>query len=375
MIFKSLNYLIVAFFVLCSDITIGSFRFSGVHDVRVKRSIHSYADSAVITLPAMCKIRKGNNDALELTVTSEQFKENDPVIINLGYNNEQPPIGKVTPARKWNDKESDGNTMFTVFQGFVKKIGIGTPIQVECEGYVRKLRQDVQVKRSSKNAKVSEVLKLLETGKDGAATGIKVHVEHDMGLSNLKLSNKNGVEVIEEIKRLAQGVLTIFFIEPNKLWCGLTYSPFSEGDSPFELGEISYRLGYNVVKDNSLNIRKVGAERVKVIVSGTDAAGNKISAESGDKDAHREQKLMVSGIADKAGLKMIANERQLKENYDGYEGSITTFGEPFVTIADNVSLIDNEYPERAGSYKVKAVTTKFDNSGYRRQLTLAEKAD
>ncbi|MBK8679072.1 MAG: hypothetical protein IPN25_10480 [Sphingobacteriales bacterium] len=61
--------------------------------------------------------------------------------------------------------------------------------------------------------------------------------------------------------------------------------------------------------------------------------------------------------------------------YSGYEGSITTFGEPFVTIADNVSLIDNEYPERAGSYKVKAVTTKFDNSGYRRQLTLAEKAD
>ena len=355
----------MAFFVLCSDITIGSFRFSGVRDVRVKRSIHSYADSAVITLPAMCKIRKGNIDTLQLTVTSEQFKENDPVIINLGYNNEQLPTGNVTPVRKWNDKDSTKNAMFTVFQGFVKKIGIGTPIQVECEGYVRKLRQDVQVKRSSKNAKVSEVLKLLETGKDDAPTGIKVHVEHDMDLANLKLSNKNGVEVIEEIKRLAQGVLRIFFIEPDKLWCGLTYAPISEGESPFELGEISYRLGYNVVKDNSLNIRKVDAERVKVIVNGTDAAGDKITAESGDKDAHREQKLMVSGITDEAGLKIIANEMQLKENYDGYEGSITGFLQPWCEPGWMVNVEDSRYPGMDGKYLIEATEVTFGNNGAR----------
>ncbi len=355
----------MAFFVLCSDITIGSFRFSGVHDVRVKRSIHSYAESAVITLPAMCRIRKGKNDALTLTVTSEQFKENDPVIINLGYNNEQSPTGKVTPVRKWNDENSTKNTIFTVFQGFVKKIGIGTPIQVECEGYLRKLRQDVKVKRSSKNTKASEVLKLLETGKDGTATGIKVHVEHDMDLSNLKLSNKNGVEVIEEIKRAAQGILNIFFIEPDKLWCGLTYAPFSEGKSPFGLGEIYYRLGYNVVKDNTLNVRKTGAERVKVIVTGTDAAGNKIAAESGDNEAQHEIKVMASGIADKAGLLMIANEKQLKENYDGYEGSITGFLQPWCEPGWIVNIEDSRYPGMDGKYLIEATEVTFGNNGAR----------
>lgn len=354
----------MAFFALCSDITIGSFRFCGVHDVRVKRSIHSHEDSAVISLPALCRIRKGNKDSLKAVAVSDQFKENDEVTINLGYNNEIIPGGAVTPVRKWNEDRQDGYAMYTVFRGFVRKVVLGNPVQVECEGYVRKLRLDVSVKKFRSAAKVSEVLKLLETGKNGP-TGITIDVRDDIDLMNLKLSNCNGVEVIEEIKRVSQGVLGIFFIEPARLWCGLTYTPFSKGDTPFALGEITYKVGHNVVRTNTLTLRKSGTEKVKIVISGTNAAGKKMQRESGDKDAKCEKKVIVNGIAGEDGLKLMAKELQFRENYSGYEGSITGFLQPWCEPGWLVNIIDSHYPAWDGKYLVEATEVTFGTNGAR----------
>lgn len=49
------------------------------------------------------------------------------------------------------------------------------------------------------------------------------------------------------------------------------------------------------------------------------------------------------------------NNQLNKVHYEGYYGSIRTFGYPFVNIGDVVNIQDPNYPERNGYYKVKRV--------------------
>ena len=132
---------------LKSEITIGSWRFSGVHEVSIKQGIHGYAQSAFIKLPTRCVTRKGNE--LKNVVTGNQFLEGDKVVIKLGYS------FNGTVAK-----------MNTEFEGFVKRKNADMPIEIECEGYVRQLRLDVHLDKSYESTTVKSVLQDLIKGTD-----------------------------------------------------------------------------------------------------------------------------------------------------------------------------------------------------------------
>ena len=60
---------------------------------------------------------------------------------------------------------------------------------------------------------------------------------------------------------------------------------------------------------------------------------------------------------------------------DGYSGSLTSFAIPFVRQGFTASIINNEYPERAGDYYVDTVTTTLNDMGaYHRVAKLGSKA-
>ena len=112
-------------FILNSDISIGKpgvnqFRFTGVHELRIKRSIHNYTDTAIIQLPSIATLfTKNNSSSPKTVITGKQWNDGDPVTIKLGYNNE----------------------MHEEFKGFIKHRDLNMPLEIECEGYAYQLKE------------------------------------------------------------------------------------------------------------------------------------------------------------------------------------------------------------------------------------------
>jgi hypothetical protein len=184
-------------FVLQSEITIGTFKFSGAHEVRIRRGIHGYSDWASIKVPSMCTVVAGKSSSPISFTTASKFIDGDPVTIKLGY---------------------DGD-LREEFRGFVKRRNLAMPLEIECEGYVRPLRLTTIQADLSKGMDVKEALKLACYG-----TGIVVDCQVEFTIYGRNLTNATGTALLDEIKKCSDHTLTIFFIEPDVLWCGLVYT-------------------------------------------------------------------------------------------------------------------------------------------------------
>jgi hypothetical protein len=105
-----------------------------------------------------------------------------------------------------------------------------------------------------------------------------------------------------------------------------------------------------------------------VVAVSIDDNNNRTTVEVGDKDG--EQRTFNYYNLSKPDLETVANTELQKLKYNGYKGSFSTFGTPVVKHGDTVTLIDRLYPEREGTYSVKAVNTGFGTSGYRQTVFL-----
>ena len=325
-------------FVLNSRITINGISFSGVHEVRTQCSIHSPADSCTIKIPSVGRVKPKTGETGSKQALSTLFKENDPVKVELGYN------GKLQ----------------TEFEGFVRWLYPGDMLTIECEGYIRPLRLNKNIKGYYKETSVKELLELALKGTD-----ITVDVLGDIPLHNITLDNAGGSDIISEIKKICQGVITIFFIEPKRLWAGLTYTTYKNNTDPFGIGTAKYRIGYNCLRDNSLKIKNP-TEPVQIIFGGTLATGRRISTESEKKVLTNKVHAINNNIRSIADLQKIANEMQYQKNYTGFEGSITAFLQPLVRPGYKVHIRDDRYPDSEGDYMAEGVEVVFGMHGARR---------
>lgn len=88
----------------CSKITIGSKYFGGVHDIKIKRSIHTIGATASVKVPVTAVLRQTGTPPAYVE-TAQVIKAGDPVEIQLGY---------------------DGR-LYTEFRGYVKQLNLQTP--------------------------------------------------------------------------------------------------------------------------------------------------------------------------------------------------------------------------------------------------------
>lgn len=332
-------------YTLDSDITIGKFHFTGVNEVRIERSIHSFEDRCIIKLPAKAWVKKKGKSEPTKTTTAALFAEGDAVTVKLGY---------------------DGKLQ-TEFEGFVKRRNMGMPIEIECEGYSRLLRLKTLTANLSKGI---DVKKLLQTLCEG--TGIKVEVPATFTMYGRNFTGADGLAVLDEIKKVSDGQMTIFFIEPKKLWCGLVYTPFLAGTKVYDLPTVRYRLGYNCIKDGALRER-VPSEKVQIIINGQLASGDAVRTESDDKVATRKLRTLINGVKDVAVIKTFANEKANNMNYAGYEGYVTGFLQPYCQPGWSAVVKDDDYPERDGTYLVESTTVTFGQNGARRMVEMGPK--
>ena len=322
-------------FVLNSDITIGKYVQVKPHDVKITKSIFEYVDRAKITLPITARIVREGKVITATAETAKQFAEGDKVVIKLGYN----------------------GILRQEFEGFVSRINFTAPLEIECEGYSYQLRKKMLTGTVVK-IKLKDLLKKITEGTDIVLD----ETIPDFVIDKLILEGKNGVRILEELQGTSKQLIKFFFTG-NKLYGGLQFLKIK--------ADVKYRLGWNVIKDNNLKLREAKNDEVTVNWIGENKDGTKTHAKKGTKGVVKTRTSHV--ITDADSLQKLADAEHKKLSYDGYEGKITTFGQPYCEPGYRAILDDKKYPERSGHYIVNNTEVSYGMSGFRRSIGIGEK--
>lgn len=85
----------------------------------------------------------------------------------------------------------------------------------------------------------------------------------------------------------------------------------------------------------------------------------------------RELKVFKSHtIKDKGTLDKMSNAVHSNLTFDGYEGKITSFLQPYCEPGYKAILEDKTYPERGGNYIIEAVEVTYGTGGARRKVSI-----
>lgn len=349
-------------FTLNSNITIGRYRLKP-HEVKIKRSMSNYRDTAVIKIPATARIVQAGEKVTNIE-TANAFNQGDFVTIGLGYN------GKLV-------KE---------FEGYVSRINFSTPVEVECEGYSYLLRKKSDyIKKTFVNVQLREIIKFLT---DGTVIVPAKNIP-DFKVDKFVIDGRNGTEYLEALKKISQNTLVMYF-EENVLVVGMMYLQAADKKlnylAPGKL--VKYRLGWNVIKDNNLKLREAKNDLVTVNIIGEKKDGTKetvvINGRKSTKDNVQRTTanagtqgetvtLKSHAVTDIGTLSLMANAKHDGLSYSGYEGKITAFLQPFCTPNMVAEIIDKKYPERDGKYLVTSVEVTYGMSGARRIIEIGKK--
>jgi hypothetical protein len=329
-------------FTLNAHITIGPYSFTGVHEVRVRRSLNNYTETATIKIPTSARLRQA--PGVSTTVqTAEAIQAKMPVTIRLGY---------------------DGD-LRTEFEGFVGRVNFASPVEIECEGYFQPLKY-TSYEQNFEDVKLEALLEYL-LSKIPKDLGYFLSPDiPDAPLGRFYCDNRTGTEILDE---LAKDGFAVYF-RGKTLFAGLQYT------SVFDT--VKYRLGWNVIKDNELKFRRQEDVRVRINAIYIKPDNTRISTSVGPARG-AERTMYFTNISAKEDaairteLKARAENELQKISYDGYEGKITTFLKPFALQGDTAELEDPVYPERNGNYVIEATEVRFGMNGARRQLNLGIK--
>lgn len=326
-------------FVLGSKIKIGTVGFSGVHELEVRKSLFSYVQTGEIKLPGRIRLRKRNNaNYLQEVETYKQFKEGDAVTIQLaasGVYNEE-------------------------FKGFVRRVDQAMPVRIELEGYSYQLKKKFIQGKFWKSTTVKEIMEYVVSGTD-----IKLIVDADIAVENFPVVNATGAEVLDSIiKDIGLKAITAYFITHDTLWIGLNYTKYQK--------TVKYQLGRNVIKDDQLVKRIVDKSDVKYEVVYTDNAGTRTRNQP--KTVGGNKVIKSRFVSDASNLSDIADAKAQQVNYEGLQGEITTFLEPYIVPGDKALIGDNRY-DRNGGFICESLKVNYGVRGARRGVGIGLKVD
>lgn len=322
-------------FYLTSDITIGNYKKVKPSKVSWKMSVNSFTDTCTIELPRITylkTVKTVTEDKQEPNERKEYvFKEDDKISISLGYN---------------------GNNVKR-FEGFIKRVNMGMPVQIECEGYSY-LLYDVIFNKSYASVTVKQLL-------TDVCAGTEIVLSPEMPtipLKNVRFKNATGIQVLEWLQKECH--LAVYF-NFNELYVGTQFGK--------KQATVKFRLGWNTVKEDDFKKRIVD-KNVRIVIQEKSEKGEVKRTKSDVQKYSADKALKIKAGIPADLLKQIANRLQTKSNYNGYEGNITAFLEPAVTKGMVAAITDKQYPEREGRYFVESVSGEFSKSGGRQTIQL-----
>lgn len=318
---------------MTSDITIGKYKLVKPAKVKWKTTINSFTDTCTIDLPRITYMRtekQSSEDLDENTRPEYDIRENDPVSVSLGY---------------------DGRN-YKRFEGFVKRVNDGMPVQIECEGYSY-LLYDIIFTKSYQNTTVKQLLTdLVKDTKIVLSDAIA-----DVPLGAVRFKEATGIQVLEWLVKECKLVVHFNF---NELYCGLRYA--SKGES------VKLRLGWNTVKEDGFKKRFVD-KNVRIVIKEKNEEG-KVKKIKSDSKYNNETAVKIRKGFPAEALKEIANRLQTKSNYQGYQGTLVLFLEPYVSKGSLVEVDGYKYPEKSGRFFAESISGEFSKSGGRQTVEL-----
>lgn len=336
---------------MTSEITVGKYQLVKPNKVTWKSDVNSFIDTCTIDLPRIAYLVNDVDSTQDTTIVEIKkhydIKTGDKVSVSLGY-----------------DKKNDKH-----FEGFVKRVNMGIPVQLECEGFGYQL-YDIIFNKTYASVTVKQLLQDLTAGTD-----IVLSTEiPDVPLKNVRFKNASGIKVLEWLKNECK--LAVYF-NFNEIYVGTLFGKVQK--------RVKVKIGWNTVKDDDFKQKNVDA-KINIVIREKDQKGEvkKVKSEKTGKiiervvklkqpkqDKYSNEKLVKikSGIPANF-MKEIANRLQTKEDYKGYEGNIVLFLKPYVRKGMVMELNGGIYPEKTGEYFVESVSGEFGENGGRQTAQL-----
>lgn len=297
-----------------------SWRLDFVTGVKITRDTEKLTDICKITLPKKIKW-DGENEV--------PVKRGDAVKVWLGYD--------------------DRNEL--AFAGYVKEVGFKTPVVLECEDEMFKLKQMAAIKKAYKSTTLEQLLK------DQGLTDVKVMGEQTLGAYRVTADT-----VASLLGKLQEsGIRSFFRCEDGKpvLYSGVIFERGTDASQVFA-------TGINIINDQSLEQQKADTMRLNVKAVSILPNNKKIKVEVGDADG--ERRTITTYNKTESQLKAWAEQEIKRLKRDGLKGSLTTFGYKLVDKLDTVGIKIDGTP--MGVYQVKKNVIKYGSGGYRQEVTL-----
>lgn len=291
-----------------------------VTSVEITRDTEKLTDECKVTLPKRIKW----DGAAQIPV-----KRGDRVKVWTGY----------------------GEELELAFVGYVRSVGIKTPIVLTCEDEMFQLKQKPCVKKAYKSVTLETLLK------DQGLDGVRVFGEQNLG--QFRVTDETVAALLGRLQE--SGIRSFYRYEDGSpvLYCGVI---FQRDTKPSQV----FATGVNIISDTSLEQQQAANIRLCIKAVSIMPNNKKIKVEVGDKDG--EHRTLHTYNKTESELKAWAEQEIKRLKVDGLTGSFTTFGYRLVDKLDTIGIkIDGN---KMGVYQVKKNVIKYGTGGYRQEITL-----
>lgn len=300
---------------------------TSVNNIEIESTWKKLTDTAKITMPRNVKVVNGD--------INEVIKRGSKVEIWLGYNGD----------------------MNLEFVGYVVRVNAKVPFEIECEDEMWQLKQN-RNSYTYKDASIKQIIADVYKGKANVT---------DFTIGAYRIDRASTAVVLDDLQK-NYNVYSYFTHDANG---ALT---LNVGLGGYDFKTIAKRHIYNMmvnVVENDLIYRLADENKMRIVATSTNKGGLVINTEVGDFDGE-EIKIDKRGMAI-TELQKLAEAELQKRKFDGYKGSFTAFGVPYIKHNEVAVLQSPEYPERDGAYIVDAVKTTLGMGGFRRVIDLGIK--
>jgi len=310
----------------------------------------------------------------------------------------------------------DYTEMNVIFKGFISSVNPKLPFTLQCEDAMWLCKQIPTPARAWGTKTIQQIVKdILDLN-----TSLELLNRYKPYGIELTTSNNNAEQILFNVDSLqtTRGSLAMFldrmkgqykvdsYFRDNELRVGLTHYVAADNvdhEFTFQKNIISDRLEWrrrddmqmSVIVKSHYSVAKSGttvdghaktkAATTEVLVfshktattDGFDYVVKKKGQAFKDNEIGERYTLNVdSPITDVKKLFEMGKAYLKKHYYDGFKGTFTTFGIPYVKHGDTVHIVDAVLKERTGYYKVKAVNYRGGyDIGLRQDITLDYKID
>lgn len=290
--------------------------------IRIESTFKEFVSKAEIVLPRNIALF----DKLNIR---ETFKRGDRVLIDFGY----------------------GGEMVREYEGYVTEVSADYPITIKCQDEMWKLRS-VPVNFSAQSTTLGTLL-------NSICKGYTVDALEGVALVKVVLQ-KTTVGAVLNTLQSDYGLYS--YMNGKTLVCGKYYS--DNTSDPIETLNLD-----RGIKGNNLTYRSGADIVVKFKGSCITSKGLKLEYETGEEGGD-EYSLSYTRCESKADLKRKVDLDYEIKKLGGYEGTVTSYGDPYFKHGRKVILSSSIFPERAGRYYIDGVVKDYNESGLSQELTL-----